>query len=79
MEEGGCMQECCVGVGEGVRSRRCMERATGNTKSTRVGHAARQCLCRRREPMIETGNLPSMVVADSTRTRNSQKHRNRNM
>jgi len=75
MEEGGCMQWC----GVGVRSRRCKERVTGNTKSTRVGHAVRPCRCRRREPMIERGNHPSMVVANPTRTRNSQKHRNCNM
>ena len=42
MEEGGCMQGCCVGVREGVRSRRCMERVTVSTKSTRVDAAARQ-------------------------------------
>jgi len=57
------MQGCCVGGRIGVRSRRCMERVTVSTKSTRVGHAARQCRCQRREPMIEGGSPPPMVVA----------------
>ena len=35
------MQGYCVGGSIGVRSRRCMERVTVSTKSTRVGHAAR--------------------------------------
>ena len=35
----------------------------GDTKSTRVGHAARQSSCRRGEPMIEGGSPPPMVVA----------------
>jgi len=61
--EGGCIQGCCVGGRIGVRSRRCMERVTVSTKSTRVDYVARQCGCRRREPMIERGSPPTMVVA----------------
>ena len=57
------MQVCCVGGRIGVRSRRCMERVTVSTKSTRVGHAVQQCTCRRLEPMIEGGSPPPMVVA----------------
>ena len=57
------MQGCCVGGTIGARSRQCMERVTVRTKSTRVSHTARQCRCRRREPMIEGGSPPLMVVA----------------
>jgi len=59
----GCMQGSCVDGRIGVRSRRCMERVTVSTKSTGVGHAARQSRCPNREPMIEGGSPPPMVVA----------------
>ena len=63
MAESGCMQGCCVGGRIGVRSRRYVETVMVRTKSTRVGHAARQCRSRRREPMIEGGSPPPMAVA----------------
>jgi len=56
------MQGCCVGARIGVRSRRCMERVTVSTKSTKVSHAAWQCRCRRREPILAGGIPPPMVV-----------------
>ena len=64
--KGGCMQGCCVGGRIGGRSRQWMERVTVSTKSTRVGHTVRQCRCRRREPIIEGGSPPLMVVACET-------------
>ena len=67
MAEGGCMQGCCVGGRIDVRSRRCMERVTVRTKSTRVGHATRQCRCRRRVPMIEGGSPPPRGLWKRTR------------
>jgi len=81
--KGGCMQGCYVGARIVVRSRRWMKRVTVSTKSTKVGHAARQCRCRRREPMFAGGSPLRMVVAvvdvnlstKPSKTRNSRKHR----
>jgi len=56
--EGGRMQGCCVGARIGVRSQGCMERVPVSTKSTKVGYAARQCRCRRREPILAGGSPP---------------------
>jgi len=57
--EGGCMQGCCVGgmIDARSRPRRCMESVTVRTKSTRVGHTARQSRCRHREPILR-GEAP---------------------
>jgi len=85
-----CMKGYCVVGRIGVRSRRFMERISVNTKSTRGGHAAQKCECRRCKPMIDKGSqwswpkcagAPFCCPANKTeptpsKTRYFRKHRN---